>query len=113
MATTSEYRLKKLELDRQRESEWIKAMGDFGRILLTNPIVELVGGITAVEMLRRYPTSKPVLGGFWGGLDATVLNAAITGILVAQQIAPSMPYLAAGTSDLLKLLPAIAAATAA
>jgi hypothetical protein len=113
MAITAEYRLKKLELDRQLESETMKALADLGRMLLTNPIVELVGGITAVEMLRRYPASKPILGGFWGGLDAVVLNGAITGILVAQQIAPSMPYLASGASDLLKLLPAIGAATAA
>jgi len=54
--------------------------------IIRNPIVEVIGGFVAVEMLQRYPDERPIIGNLQGSL----IEAGIAGIITAQQL-PPMP----------------------
>jgi hypothetical protein len=95
---TSEAELAQIKADQQLLSD-----------LLKNPIIELVGGFVLVETLQRYPKSRPIIGNVQGNL----IEGGIAAIIMAQQLAPSLPYLVQGTSDMTKLLPSIAGMAAA
>lgn len=90
----------RLNARRERELAYLKLAGELAK----NPIVELVGGFVLVETLQRFPAERPIIGNLQGNL----IEAGITGIVMAQQLAPTLPYLVQGTSDITKLLPAIA-----
>src|SRR5487761_2114418 len=63
--------------------------------LAKNPIVELLAGLTALELLHRYPKGNPILdGGIIGGLKVDVMEGGLFAVVAFQQLAPSMPYLA-------------------
>lgn len=76
--------------------------------IMRNPIIELVGGFVLVEWLQRFPANRPIIGNLQGNL----IEAGIGGVVIAQQIAPMMPYLVQGTSDLTKLLGPVMSAAA-
>jgi hypothetical protein len=90
-------KLAKLNYKREKELAQLQAIREISKTLMTNPIIELVGGFVLVETLQRYPTSRPIIG----NLQGNVIEAAIAGIVSVQQLAPSIPYIAQGTSDIL------------
>ncbi len=74
--------------------------------LARNPIVELVLAFALIEKLQDR--------GVFGSLQATLMEAGVTGIISAQQIAPLLPSLISAGGDaagaVTKLLPMLAAA---
>lgn len=94
---------------RAREAQWAAAMAA-ARELANNPVVELIGGMAAVEYLLNNPKNDPVLK--FGAAKQAILESAIVSAVVVQQLAPALPTLAQGTGNLLgtvgKLVPALA-----
>lgn len=70
------------------------------RVLMNNPIIELLVGFALVEIGQRYPQDKPLFTGTQGNL----MQAGIAGLITAQQIAPLTPALAQGGAALTSLL---------
>lgn len=80
------------------------------RDLVKNPIIEVVAGFVLVETLQRYPKNRPIIGNIQGD----IIEAGIGGLIMAQQMAPLVPYATQGLGELLgavgKLAPLLAAA---
>lgn len=91
-----------------RAARDIKAM-ELLKVMATNPIVELVSLYLIVETLQRYPRNEPILGTI-SGLALEVAGTTAVGL---QQIAPLMPAIAQGGSDIVKALPGLIAAAGA
>jgi hypothetical protein len=98
-------KLARLQAKKERDLAEIGLLRD----LVKNPVVELVGGYVLVEYLQRHPTARPIIG----NLQGNAIEAAFTAIIAVQQLAPSVPYLAQGASDVLgavgKLAPVLGA----
>lgn len=107
--TSEAIRLRRLEIKADREKAQLDTAKEFARLLITNPIVEIVGGFVLVELLQRYPTSRPIIGNAQGN----GLELGLAGIITAQQIAPALPYLGEAAGNLIKgatgLLPLLSA----
>jgi len=81
--------------------------------LLSNPVVELVGGMAAIEYMLNNPKGNPILK--IGGAKQDALEAAIGTAVIAQQVAPLVPLLgsaATGVISAVKSLAPVAAAAA-
>ncbi len=94
-------RIAHIERDRAMYAETVGLLKDLAR----NPVVELVGTFLLVEKLQRDGVLSEGL--FTAG---TTIEAAVTGIIVAQQIAPLMPDIvksAGGLASALALVPKI------
>jgi hypothetical protein len=86
-----------------------KADVELMRELLRNPVVEALAGTMVVVSLRK----AGFFQGVTGALEEGVLETAILSIILAQQIAPSIPYLVQGTTEMGKVISSIAPMLAA
>jgi hypothetical protein len=85
----------------QLEIARLNALKEITKEVISNPIVEIIAGYTIIEALQKE--------GYLGNLSGTVAEGLIGGTIVAQQIAPLMPYLGqAGSSILPALIPLLA-----
>lgn len=95
---------------RQAEHEETMAMA---RDILKNPIVELVGGFLLIQALTETtdPAKRPLIA--MGTDTQIILRAGIVTAVAVQQLAPSLPILTQGASNiagsLAKLIPALGA----
>jgi len=72
------------------------------RSLLSNPAIEILGGLVAVQ--AAYDNK------LLNNVSAGIAETAILGAVTVQQLAPTLPYLSQAAGDLLKLLgPALGA----
>jgi hypothetical protein len=93
----------------QAKSANHKADVELMRELLKNPVVEALAGTMIVISLRK----SGFFQGVTGSLEEGVLETAILSIILAQQIAPSIPYLVQGTTEMGKVMSSIAPMLAA
>lgn len=84
-------RLRRSEMRAAREMQKVQLVSEFFR----NPIVELIVGFAAVEMLQRYPEHRPIIG----PLAGTTLYAGIVSCVSYQQLQPALPYISQAFSD--------------
>jgi hypothetical protein len=85
-----------------------QAQIDFAKMLLGNPVVELLGGIAVITYLNK--GSQSWLQSITGiNLAAGAEYAGLVTIIGLQQIAPLMPSIAAGSEGMAKALPALLA----
>ncbi len=90
---------RRAELKTQRQAAMTIAVRDVVLALVSNPMISLVLGVTALEYFQRK--------GYGGTIVTTATEAGLIGVCTAQALAPSLPVLAQGTSDVLKLVPAL------
>lgn len=92
--TSDAVRLARIEKSRAIDEARLRLAGD----LLKNPVIELIGAFVLVEALQRFPQDRPIIGNLQGNL----LEAALSGIIGIQQLAPSLPYIADAGSKVLE-----------
>lgn len=90
-------KLRRTEIRANRDIKRSEANRDIILALVKNPVVDLIAGFVVVEALQRFPSDHPIIGNLQGDL----IEAALAGIVSIQALAPSIPYIAQGTSDLL------------
>lgn len=93
-------RIAKINARAMREKAELELM----REIVKNPVIELIGAFVIVETLQRYPASRPIIGNWQGN----ILEGSIGGIIGIQQLAPSLPYLAQATGDIMGAIGKIA-----
>lgn len=96
--TSDAIKLRRLEIKVDREKAQLAAAKDLARLIITNPVAEIVGGFVLIELLQRYPTSRPIIGNWQGNL----METGLAGIITAQQIAPLLPTMGEAAGSLLK-----------
>lgn len=97
-------RLARLHARAQHEHDLL----ELGKMVLSNPVGEILIGTTIIEMLYR--------AGFYNASQRDIGGKAVIGAVVVQQLAPSIPALAGAASQIfsagMKAIPAIAGASA-
>ena len=74
----------------------LEVVTEITKEVLRNPVVELVSVYALVEYFQKK--------GYFSWLSGTALEGVASAVIVAQQIAPLMPYLGQGAAQLLPAL---------
>ena len=82
----------------------IKAQAETMKLLLTNPVVEIIAAYVLIELLQRYPANKPIIGSIAG----TIAEGGCLSAVALQQLAPLAPYIAQSTESVMGMLGKVA-----
>ena len=103
--TSEEIKLRKLEMKHEKQMAELAMFQSIGTTIITNPIVEFLGGFILVDTLQDHHLFGPNWGKCWDGPQGELMKIAITCAVALQQAAPILPDVSALASKFIPALP--------